>query len=789
MIMTKKKSIAGVIVFLVSLTVYLATVCPTVYVGDSGEMITAAFFLGIPHPPGYPLFCLIGKALSFLPISTIAYRINLVAVLFGALTVSILFQFLSKLFLDLGQKGQIFPLACALLFAFSKTFWAQALMAKGALYTINAFFIITLIYMIYSNRNNMTKINLILIALVNGLGLANHNTIAPLSFLFLLYAVSYSKSIKQAISYSLIYAGTAIFSALLIYMYLPIRSAGNPVIDWGHPASFYGFLNHVLRKQYSFFATSERSIPLFLEQTRFYFSYLSDQMTPIFVLIAVPGAAALFKFSKKLFSILLITFLLTGFGLLLLSNPQMNAIDKFTLEVFFIPSYFVFTVTILFGTGLILTILKNKLAVPIITVIALLSILLVLKINYFENDKSNNFICHDYGVNILRSPVPGSTVFVSGDNGTFAAAYFKFVEKARPDIEVYDDYGRVFKNIYGPDFLFMPAGVYEKRVTQVQRALINTSIKPIYCLGGSSIYGMDDIPTVSEGILYRVKSAKAIVFPFQPLLTKRGLDDKNIYLDYWCKEIAAGYYMLDGDRYFEKKNLEAAKASYKKAAEIGSESSNIMSLIGLAFGKFSIDEALTLYKETANSTLRSPEILNNLGVAYFKKGLYDQSISAYEEAVKLEPNYFKSYFNIGVSFNSKGDLKKALEYFEKTIQKSPAYVDAYYGTANCYFFQKDYANAFKFYVKATEINPEFAIGYNGAAAAMHSLGKYSEAVKYYEKAISFKPDYIEAYGNLSGAYQALGNKEGAIRTLKTALTYFPDNQGIIQQLRSLGERY
>src|SRR3989339_569772 len=274
MIMTKKKSIAGVIVFLVSLTVYLATVCPTVYVGDSGEMITAAFFLGIPHPPGYPLFCLIGKALSFLPISTIAYRINLVAVLFGALTVSILFQFLSKLFLDLGQKGQIFPLACALLFAFSKTFWAQALMAKGALYTINAFFIITLIYMIYSNRNNMTKINLILIALVNGLGLANHNTIAPLSFLF-------------------------------------------------------------------------------LEQTRFYFSYLSDQMTPIFVLIAVPGAAALFKFSKKLFSILLITFLLTGFGLLLLSNPQKNAIDKFTLEVFFIPSYFVFTVTILFGTGLI----------------------------------------------------------------------------------------------------------------------------------------------------------------------------------------------------------------------------------------------------------------------------------------------------------------------------------------------------------------------------------------------------------------------------------------------------
>ncbi|MFH1073525.1 MAG: DUF2723 domain-containing protein [Candidatus Firestonebacteria bacterium] len=814
MFMAKGRSIAGLIVFLLSLAVYTATACPSVYVGDSGEMITAAFFLGIPHPPGYPLFCLIGKALSFLPISTIAFRVNLVAVLFGALTVFILFHFLSKLFSDLSQNGQLFPvssgfnlrkttqatcsyplttesllfpLVCALLFAFSKTFWAQALMAKGALYTINAFFIITIIHMIYSYRNNMSKRNLILIAFVNGLGLANHNTIAPLSFLFLIYGVSYSKSFKQAISNTLIYAVTAIFTALLLYMYLPLRSAANPAIDWGHPASFYGFLNHVLRKQYSFFAASERSIPLFIEQTKFYFSYLANQLTPVFFLIALPGAWALFKFSKKLFSVLLITFLLAGFGLLLLSNPQMNAIDKYTLEVFFIPSYFAYTAAILFGFFLIISQLRSKTIILTISAAALLSIILPFKVNYFENDKSNNFICHDYGINILRSPVPGSIVFVSGDNGTFATAYFKFVEKARPDIEVYDDYGRVFKNIYGADFLFMPAGVYEKRVTQVQRALINTSLKPVYCLGGSSIYGMNDIPTVNEGLLYRVKSAKAAVFPFQPPLTKRGIDGNKIYLDFWCKEIAAGYYLLEGDRQLEKNNIETAKASYRKAAEIGSVSSNIMSMLGLALGKFSVEEALTLYKETANSTLRSPEIFNNLGVAYFRKGLYDQSLAAYEEAVKLDPNYFKSYFNIGVSYNAKGDIKKALEYFEKTFSKSPAYVDAYYGAANCYFFRKDFENAFKIYLKTTEINPEFAIGYNGAAAAMHSLGRYTEAVKYYKKAISLKPDYLEAYSNLSGAYQALGNKEGAIKTLHTGLRYSPGNPTLTQMLQGLSK--
>jgi len=788
--MIKGKSIAGLTVFLLSLAVYLATACPTVYVGDSGEMITAAYFLGIPHPPGYPLFCLLGKALSFLPLSTIAYRVNLLSVIFGALTVVMLFKLLSKLFSDLGQKGVLIPLACALLFAFSKTFWAQALMAKGSLYTINIFFIITIIYMLYSFRKDMSKTNLLLIAFINGLGLANHNTIAPLSVFFLLYAVSFSKSFKQVMINTLIYAVTAVFTALLIYMYLPLRSAVNPVIDWGHPVinwgfnieGYFPFLNHVLRKQYSFFATSERSLPLFLEQAKYYFSYLANQMTFIFILTALPGIWVLFKFSKRLFSLLSIIFLFTGFGLILLSNPQMNAIDKYTLEVFFIPSYFVFTVLILFSIGVILSKLESKQAVLAVSTITLFSILIPLSFNYFENDKHNNFICHDYGTNILRSPVPNSIVFVSGDNGTFAAAYFK----ARQDVEVYDDYGRVFQNIYGPDFLFMPAGVYEKRVTQVQRALINSSTKPVYCLGGSSIYGMDDIPTVSEGLLYRVKSAKAVVFSFQPSLTKRGLDDNTIYLDYWCKEIAAGYYILLGDRQYEQKDLERAKASYKKAAEIGSESSNIMSLLGLAFGKFSINEALALYKETASSALRSPEILNNLGVAYFKKGLYDQSIAAYEAAIKLEPNYYKSYFNIGVSYNAKGDLAKAITYFEKTIQKSPVYVDAYYGAANCHFFRKEFEIAFKYYIKATEINPEFAIGYNGAAAAMHSLGKYSEAIKYYEKAIALKPDYLEAYGNLTGSYQALGNKEGAIRTLKTALNYFPNNPGFVQQLKNMG---
>ena len=71
----------GIIVFLTSFYTYLHTLCPSVYVGDSGELITAAYTLGICHPPGYPVYCILGKIATIIfPYGNIAFRVNLVSV-------------------------------------------------------------------------------------------------------------------------------------------------------------------------------------------------------------------------------------------------------------------------------------------------------------------------------------------------------------------------------------------------------------------------------------------------------------------------------------------------------------------------------------------------------------------------------------------------------------------------------------------------------------------------------------------------------------------------------------
>ena len=71
--------------FVAAFAVYLWTLCPTVWVGDSGELTAAAWTLGTPHPTGYPLWLLLAKAFAtVVPFGTVAWRINLFSALCAA---------------------------------------------------------------------------------------------------------------------------------------------------------------------------------------------------------------------------------------------------------------------------------------------------------------------------------------------------------------------------------------------------------------------------------------------------------------------------------------------------------------------------------------------------------------------------------------------------------------------------------------------------------------------------------------------------------------------------------
>src|SRR5580765_7294356 len=84
--------LAGGIVSLFVLVLYLVTLAPSTAMWDTSEYIAAAYTMGIPHPPGNPLFIIIGRVFSILPIAgSVAARINVLAAICSAIAAGMWF--------------------------------------------------------------------------------------------------------------------------------------------------------------------------------------------------------------------------------------------------------------------------------------------------------------------------------------------------------------------------------------------------------------------------------------------------------------------------------------------------------------------------------------------------------------------------------------------------------------------------------------------------------------------------------------------------------------------------
>jgi hypothetical protein len=137
----------SVVSAVISLIIYGITKAPTVSFWDCGEFIASAYILGIPHPPGYPVYVILGRFMSMLPLSSeIAVRVNLLSVLGGAAAVFVAYWLIVRIVA--GSRDEIpegrsrigigvGALAGSLIMGFSNTFWSNAVEAE--VYTLSMF--------------------------------------------------------------------------------------------------------------------------------------------------------------------------------------------------------------------------------------------------------------------------------------------------------------------------------------------------------------------------------------------------------------------------------------------------------------------------------------------------------------------------------------------------------------------------------------------------------------------------------------------------------------------------
>jgi hypothetical protein len=148
--------LGGLFVFLVTQIVYLLTVTVSSPFWDSGEFIATSYVLGIPHPPGTPLYVLIGKLFTMFPISQISARVNYLSALAASLAAVFTFLVIVKLVRawwrgrpqsrldDLIAVGA--GITGAFFTAFSRTFWDNAIEAE--VYALSSLVMILCVWLV-----------------------------------------------------------------------------------------------------------------------------------------------------------------------------------------------------------------------------------------------------------------------------------------------------------------------------------------------------------------------------------------------------------------------------------------------------------------------------------------------------------------------------------------------------------------------------------------------------------------------------------------------------------------
>lgn len=216
----------------IALIVYWATLAPDLAWAnaaiDGGELITASMTLGVPHPPGYPLYILLGKLFSSIPLGTVAYRYNLFSAVCAAGAAGLLVLTIGALYRT--RVSAPIASAASLLFAFTPLVWSQAIVAE--VYALNAL-VLAAFLLAWSRRSS---------PLWTGLWLGLASTTHLTSLLMLPVALIANRRLRML-------SGMAL--GLTPLLLLPWLARGNSPVVWGNAAQPNGWWWLVSARLYS----------------------------------------------------------------------------------------------------------------------------------------------------------------------------------------------------------------------------------------------------------------------------------------------------------------------------------------------------------------------------------------------------------------------------------------------------------------------------------------------------------------------------------------------------------
>jgi hypothetical protein len=418
--------------YFVTLTPSLSYLSP-----DGNELATIPYVLGLAHMPGYPLYTWLGKIFTWLPFGDVAHRVNLMSAALGAMGVGGLYLITTAL-LHHRAASPILRRAgaslAALLFAFSPSFWSQAVIAE--VYGPNiALVALTILALLHWERTRRDR-DFFLFALVFGLSLGTHISNLGFAPAFALFVLLTDRTVLKRPTWWM--AGIAGFSlGAAQFAWLPLKASTlNDRIMLEHaPTTLKGFYNYTLGAFPQFkFAFPLSELP---DRVVVYLYLLTQQFGLLSLLFGVIGMVALLLRRSRHYYLLV--------GMYLVHVWFFIQYRAFDLEVFFLPAHFLWAIFLAFGIVELLGRLESittrvtagqtsslsRWAIAIVTVILAL---IPLGGNLSTSDRSYDVSINDFYANVWEMLPSDSALLTQGGVFGYDAFYWQLVYDTRQDV-------------------------------------------------------------------------------------------------------------------------------------------------------------------------------------------------------------------------------------------------------------------------------------------------------------------------------------------------------------------
>ena len=399
--MNKSNFSLSIILTLLFFALFLKVTAPSIFPGDSSELITASLTLGVTHGLGFPGFVFIAKSFHYLPLGSLAWRINLFSVSCGMVFVFI-FVFSAETLLKVALRESknkniaiVSGIWLNLLLFTAAAFWYQVL--RSEVYAL--FACLFLILLILTEKiclgEQHRKRWWFLLAFMAGISGGVHLYMsAPVLFVILIRLMMSKPAIRLKTALT---SGTILILTSAVYLYIPLRASKIPLINFGAMQDYQSIKQNIF-----YFSQYLNPQVEYLSQLLKFIVFFQEQLTLPVLVLAVFGLFICLVRNWRLgitLALLIITNVWVYFNDADFASTHLDTLGFELVSIM--------VLVILAGIALVFLFSGITAKFPqrrYLVIVFITSILLISTASgWLKIDERNNFIAYRYASDVIRN--------------------------------------------------------------------------------------------------------------------------------------------------------------------------------------------------------------------------------------------------------------------------------------------------------------------------------------------------------------------------------------------------